>query len=267
MTLYSSFETETLYKYLQNIVNILDEPICILGGWAVYLTVNDAFNKDTGRNYLGSRDIDLGFNINKNLDKKQLKSTTIGRSISSLEKHGFNLLGFRYYKEIHFDTGKELTPEESKKIPIHNIFTMYVDPIVNEIHPSFRETFGFTPVDESLLSPVFQDKNNRIELKEFNKLLWLPSPEILLATKIKSVPNRTRDEKLIKDICDIYALNWYSGKSFKKLKDEACKLLNWKGIEKLQVFIESEKDVFQKAQTAMDIDAETIKNLFEKLIT
>ena len=113
----------------------------------------------------------------------------------------------------------------------------------------------------------FKIKNNRIELKEFNKLLWLPSPEILLATKIKSVPNRTRDEKLIKDICDIYALNWYSGKSFKKLKDEACKFLDGRDIEKLQVFIESEKDVFQKAQTAMDIDAETIKNLFEKLIT
>ncbi len=144
---------------------------------------------------------------------------------------------------------------------------MYVDPIVNEIHPSFRETFGFTPVDESLLSPVFQDKSNRIELKEFNKLLWLPSPEILLATKIKSVPNRTRDEKLIKDICDIYALNWYSGKNFKKLKDEAGQFLDERRIEKLQVFIESEKDVFQKAQTAMDIDAETIKNLFEKLLT
>ena len=30
---------------------------------------------------------------------------------------------------------------------------------------------------------------------------------------------------------------------------------------------ETEKDVFQKAQIAMDIDAQTIKNLFENLIS
>ena len=79
MALYSKFETETSYKYLQQILNILDEPICLLGGWAVYLTVNDNFQKDKGRNYLGSIDIDVGFHINKNLDKAQLKNTAIAR--------------------------------------------------------------------------------------------------------------------------------------------------------------------------------------------
>ena len=63
MTLYSIFETETSFTYLQEIVKILKEPICILGGWAVYFTVNNAFKEDQGRNYLGSRDIDLGFSF------------------------------------------------------------------------------------------------------------------------------------------------------------------------------------------------------------
>ena len=267
MALYNEFETKTSYRYLQQIVDILEEPICILGGWAVYLTVNDNFNKDQGRNYLGSRDIDIGFSIGKNIDKEKLKNTTIAKSLSLIEKEGFKPQGFRYYKEINYETGKELSTEETKQIPTHNIFTIYIDPIVDYVHPSFQEMFGFTPVDEPLLQRVFQDKKYRKERKKLNKLLWLPITEILLATKIKSVPNRTRDEKLVKDICDIYALLWYSGKNFKKLKDDTWTLLDRKSIEKLKIFIESEKDIFQKAQTAMDIGAETIKNLFEKLLT
>ncbi len=252
MALYSEFETKTSYKYLKQIVNILYEPICILGGWAVYLTANDNFNKDQGRNYLGSRDIDLGFHINKNLHKAQLKNTTIAKSLSLLRKEGFKPLGFRYYKEIHYETGKELSPEEAKRTLTHNIFAMYVDPIVDEIHPSFHEVFGFTPADEQLLTPVFKDKQYRKELREFNKLLWIPTPEILLATKIKSVPNRTRDEKLVKDICDIYALGWYSGKKFQKIKSESRNHLNPEDLTKLQVRIKSEKEMFQKAHLISD---------------
>ncbi|DAC72052.1 MAG TPA: hypothetical protein DSN98_07220 [Thermoplasmata archaeon] len=179
---------------------------------------------------------------------------------------GFNNLGFRYYKEVHYETGKELTSEEAKRTPTHDIFTIYIDPIVNKIHPSFKETFGFNPVDEPLLTPVFHHKKYRRELTEFNKHLWLPTPDILLATKIKSVPRRTKDEKLIKDICDIYSLLWYSGKDFKKIREETWNILNENDNKQLQTFIKKEQDIFQKAHIAMDIDAETIKNLFGQLL-
>ena len=152
MALYSEFETKTSYKYLQQIINILDEPICLLGRWAVYITVNDNFYKDQGRNYLGSRDIDLGFHIDKNLEEKQLNKTTISKSLKLIEKEGFKPQGFRYYKEINYETGKELTPEEAKTTPTHNIFTMFIDPIVDYIHPSFQKILRFNPVDEPLLT-------------------------------------------------------------------------------------------------------------------
>jgi hypothetical protein len=248
-------------------MKILEEPICLLGGWAVYLTVNDNFKKDQGRNYLGSRDIDLGFHINKNLDKAQLKNTTIAKSLSLLKKEGFKSIGFRYYKEINYETGKELTLKDAKRTPTHNIFTMYVDPIVDEIHPFFQNVFKFAPADEPLLKSVFKDIRYRRELEEFNRLLWIPQPEILFATKIKSIPNRTHDEKLVKDICDIYALGWYSGKNFQKIKNVLKNLLNPEDFTKLEVQLKLEKDVFQKAQTAMGIDAESIKNLLENLIS
>jgi len=266
MALYSKIETELSYKYLKQIASVLKQPICILGGWAVYLTVNENFQKDQGRDYLGSRDIDLGFHINKKSDKEQLKNTTIAHSLSSMKKEGFKPLGFRLYKEINYETGKELTPEEIQTTPTHNIFTMYIDPIVDEIHPSFRDVFGFSPVDEPLLTPVFTEKRYRKELKEFNTLLWIPTPEILLATKVKSVLNRTKDEKLIKDMCDIYALSWYSGTNFQDMKGQFRKHIKHEFLIKIQGMLQSEKEVFQKAQTAMDIDAETIKNLIEDLI-
>jgi len=266
MALYNEFETKTSYKYLKQIVSILDEPICILGGWAVYLTVNDNFKETEGRNYLGSRDIDLGFHIDKNLIQEQLNNTTMSKSLRLIEKEGFKPQGFRYYKEINYETGEEITLEDIKTTPTHNIFTIFIDPIVDYIHPSFQKILKFNPADESLLSPVFQNKKYRIELQQFNKLLWLPSPAILLATKLKSVSNRTRDEKLIKDICDIYALSWYSGKNLQEVKDESRKLITHEILTKLQGMLKSEKELFQKAQIAMDIDAETIGNLIRELL-
>jgi len=38
MTLYQKYETENAYAYLQQVVDLLEEPVCILGGWAVYFT-------------------------------------------------------------------------------------------------------------------------------------------------------------------------------------------------------------------------------------
>jgi hypothetical protein len=263
MGLYSDFETGTSYEYLQKIVEILKEPICILGGWAVYFTVNAAFQKDQGRNYLGSRDIDLGFYIDKKYTKQQLKSSTIGTALSLLEQQEFKPLGFRYYKDIHIETGKELTSEQSAKTPTHDIFQIYIDPIVNEIPPSFREVFGFDPVDEPLLTPVFQDENNRTELTEFHKHLWLPTPEILLATKLKSICNRTKDEKMIKDICDIYVLSWYSPRKFHELRQDVHTFID--NLDEISAKVEL-KEWFKKAEIAMGIKAETIKNIFVQLL-
>jgi len=263
MGLYSDFETETSYVYLKKILETLNEPICILGGWAVYFTVNNAFRKDQGRNYLGSRDIDFGFYLDEKFTKHQLKNSTIGKALKLLEKQDFKPLGFRYYKDIHIETRKELTSEQSKKTPTHDIFQIYVDPIVNEVHPMFRNVFGFDPIDESLLSYVFKDKNKRTELIEFNKRLWLPTPEILLATKLKSIYKRTKDEKLIKDICDIYVLSWYSQRNFHQLKHDAHKLID--ESEEITTKLLPE-EFFKKAEIALGIEAETIKNIFLQLL-
>jgi hypothetical protein len=110
------------------------------------------------------------------------------------------------FKEVHAETGEVLDAESAKRLPGHQIFQMYVDLIVDSIPPDFMEHFGFTPIDEPLLEHVFDSESNRIELEEFGRMLWVPTPDILLATKIKSYPGRDKYDKKIKDICDISAL-------------------------------------------------------------
>ena len=51
--MYRDKETEASYTYLEKVIRHLDRPICLLGGWAVYLLVNPLFKAERGYPYLG----------------------------------------------------------------------------------------------------------------------------------------------------------------------------------------------------------------------
>src|SRR3989344_4069686 len=82
--MYKEFETKTSYKYLQEVIKALQEPICILGGWAVFFHVNEKFQKAQGRPYLGSRDIDLGFHLDKNSSIEQMKNSLLATKLNAM---------------------------------------------------------------------------------------------------------------------------------------------------------------------------------------
>jgi hypothetical protein len=216
---YQPSETETSQKQLQNILKQLNDPLCLLGGWAVYYIVNESFQKATGRNYIGSRDIDLGFHINKDWNKEQLEKSEFINSIKTLENMGFRSVSFRLFKGFNIDNGQELTPEESAKLPLYQIFQLYIDPVVDNIHPEIRNLLGFVPIDEPLLSLVFQKDMHTI-VTFFGKATMLPKPHVLLAMKLNSAPRRDKEHKLIKDIADIYALLWHSNVPLPQLKNQ-----------------------------------------------
>lgn len=265
MELYPQYETDTSLEFLENIITIMEEPICLLGGWAVYFTVDENIRDDIGMGYLGSRDIDLGFHIKNTMASKDLNKTPLAKALRLLEKHGFMSLGSRYYKDIDIETGKELTKKQATKLPTHNIFQIFVDIIVDAIHPAFNKTFNFVPIDESLLKHVFSDTDRRIELKKFDKLVWIPTPEILLASKIKSLPQRTKDNKKVKDVCDIYSLGWYSGEKISQLK-QAIAILNTRAEKENALnCIKTEKNLLIDSQNALGIDKITIENLLISL--
>lgn len=156
--LYEPNEIKTSEKQLMKIFQQLPSTICLLGGWAAYHIVNKNFEKAHGRKYIGSRDIDLGFHINKEWTEKQLARSKFARAIRILENMNFRCISFRLVKDFDLDTGRELTPEESTRLPLYQIFQLYVDPIVDNIHPKIKDLLGFVPIDEPLLSLVFNNK-------------------------------------------------------------------------------------------------------------
>jgi hypothetical protein len=131
-----------------------------------------------------------------------LKKSEFTTAIKAIENMGFRSTSFRLVKDFDLDTGKELTLEESAKLPLYKIFQLYIDPVVDYIHPKIKELLGFVPIDEPLLSLVFQDKMYTITTI-FKKTVLLPKPHVLLAMKLNSAPNRDKENKRIKDIADI----------------------------------------------------------------
>ena len=261
--MYLEFETRTSYKYLREVIAALKEPICILGGWAVFLHVNKRFQEAQGRPYLGSRDIDLGFHLDKNATIDEMKNSALAKSLDILEKKlNFQSVAFRLLKEIHTETEEEI--EDGKSIPAHFIFPMYVDVLVDHIPQKFREVFRFQPADEPLLQFVFAGRMHREELKEFDKKLWLQKTELLLATKLNALKLRDKEHKKIKDLCDIFALLWYTKEKPRELQKKVMRYMPLKNIKKIIHVLD--EDDYQKASVQVNHSLQEIKKVVELLI-
>lgn len=252
--MYPSKETEISYHYLQHVIAHLDKPICLLGGWAVYFTVNTRFEKEKGSSYLGSRDIDLGFSDTK----------TMKKAMERLEQLGFKRHSFRYFKELHTETMRELHPDEARHVPLHDIFPMYVDLITTKANETIKAELGFMPVDEPLLVPVFEQKKKK-EMMVFGKQLLMPTPALLLAMKIKSVKERDKQHKRIKDFCDLTALCLYSGIPLDMLKREAYLFINEKHVETNLNALE--QDDYIRVGQILNIDLSVLQDLVRRLTT
>lgn len=222
--MYDDKETKRSYDYLQKVVSALEEPICLLGGWAVFLTINKNYKANIGGDYLGSRDIDLGFHLG---EEKDFSKSSFALAMKKLEQEGFKEIGGRLVKELDFDTGKELSREEAQAKPAFDIHKMFVDLMVDRIPKSLDEKSSKLLLDETLLEYVFAQKENREELEEFNKKLWLPKPWLLLAMKTKALPHRQKEDKRKKDMADIAALLLFTK------QDEPPKMLEVMGKDQI----------------------------------
>jgi hypothetical protein len=215
--LYEPIEMEVSAKYLEQVFRAIKGDVCLIGGWATYHIVGRNFEAANARKYIGSRDIDIGFHIDKGWSKEQLKRSEFSATIGLIEDIGFRPVSFRFVKDFDSETGRELTAEESARLSLFQIFQLYVDPVVDYIHPKIRNVLGFVPLDEPLLSLVFADRLYTTT-KLFGVSVLLPEPHVLLAMKLNSVINREKEHKRIKDIADIYALLWFSDLKLTKLK-------------------------------------------------
>jgi hypothetical protein len=101
--LYQPNETKTSKKQLEIVFQRLKDETCLIGGWAVYHLVNSNFKKATGRDYVGSRDIDIGFNIEEEWNEEQLRNSEFAAAIRTIEEMRFKSVSIRIgdYRAIY----------------------------------------------------------------------------------------------------------------------------------------------------------------------
>jgi hypothetical protein len=260
--LYPKYETDISQEHLTTVFSQMKEPVCLLGGWAVYLTVNARFNQDQGRNYLGSRDIDLGFHIDPAWSKNDLQKSAFAQSVKILADRGFVGLGSRFVKYYDINTKEELTEAQARRKQSYDIFQLYVDPMADNPHADAAEIVGFPLLDEPLLSHVFSGEKF-VSMDEFGGKFKMPAPEILVSTKLKSAPDRTKDDKRIKDISDMYALLWYSEVEFGELKHRVQGILGDAAIR--AVTSKFTEDDYAAVAAAIGLDAGQISRVIGDL--
>src|SRR3989344_4763591 len=183
--MYEDFQTKISFEYIDELKKELKRPLVILGGWAIYFLVTKNFHNLEGKNYLGSKDLDLGYHLKEDMSKEELSNSNLAYDLSKLKEMGFNVLGFRFMKQFNLETKEVLDIQKAKSVPQHNIVSVYIDPIVNIIPLKFKETFGFTPIDESYLTELFKE-----EKVEYGDGIIIPTPEVLLCMKLNSVLTR-----------------------------------------------------------------------------
>jgi len=264
--MYREKEVDISEKWLGTIFS-LEYNTCLIGGWAVYETVIKNFQNETGHLYIGSKDIDIGFHINPDWSFKELKNSSYMKFLNFLEQKKFQWIGFRFFKGYDYETGKELTKEQiTKKLPFE-VINLYIDPIVDNIHPDLQKKFKINPIDEPLLSKVFEfGMSNKITLSTHTKIeVNIPKPEVLLAMKFNSVDNRTKDHKRIKDIADIFALIWYSDPELEEIKEKVGRLKDFKKIKK--TITNFKDDEIIEAAKVLDYDQGFMKIIFNRFLT
>jgi hypothetical protein len=229
--MYREKEVELSQIWLKDIFS-LDYQACLIGGWAVYETVNRSYEEDIGRPYIGSKDIDIGFHIDPSWNMEQVMESDYLKFLKYLEKEGFTWVGYRFLKEYDYETGKALSKEETANKPAFEIVEFYIDPVVDNVHPLMSKELLINPIDEPLLELVFDKKMvNEVNLGN-NIKATIPQPEVLLAMKLNTVDTRTKDHKRIKDIADIFALIWHSEPDLEEIREKVTTIKNIKEIEK-----------------------------------
>lgn len=260
--MYTENETEISKSNLSSVISNTKEPVCLLGGWAVYIAVNQRFKADQGRNYLGSRDIDLGFYIDDTWSDEQLQRSAFSRSIKTLKNIKYYGIGSRLVQHYDLQTKKILTEAESKRRLKYEMFDLFVDLIVDKIHPRTKKLFGLVPIDEPFLTDVFLG-NLFSKSKYFGSEILLPHTEVLVSMKINSVLGRNKEDKRIKDIADIYSLMWYTDEKFLDLKNKVQKIC---GTDKISSTVSgfSDKD-YSLVSQATGIDKDKILRVIAEM--
>lgn len=254
---------------LQRLLEVSNPPICLLGGWAVHIHVTDDFEAVQGRPYIGSRDIDLGVDVQPVWDAATLRSKPVATTLANIEEDlEYNRGRFGFYQCFHRQTGDPLNDDEAQNYPQHQLFRVDVDvlPSTDELD-AFEEAFGFRPPSDPLLESVFEDEQAAVlndhvpwEAPEDVGLVTRP---ILAAMKVRAFPDRDESHKRLKDLADLHALVWY-GTEFNEIKEEVQRRLNSDDISRFHEQMDSES--LSAAADLVSVNPDVVKNSLRELL-
>ena len=155
----------------------------LMGGWAV-----DFLLSKRGVSHIGSRDIDIFFDPQKMTQEFVVKL---------IETRGFHPHStFRWVKFFHWESGKELTENETAKVEQYNLVRVFLDLAA----PATLDHVLYEP----LLSEVFKGDDEYWAASGYNILM--PSIGVMVRIKVKSTPERTENFKREKDLADLLAM-------------------------------------------------------------
>ena len=187
--MYDPIETDLSFNLLTDLSNECNKrniPIAIIGGWATYFYVNPTYQRAFGKNYMGSRDIDICFDHLKEQEFFQL-----------IKGMGFteNGMYFRWEKIYNRETKQYITPEQAKKEEIFNLIHIFLDLFCD------RET--------ELLKSWYIDPLKHRKIVNIDRFS-VADIDTLINLKCVALFSRDKSDKENKDACDLYALIAYS---------------------------------------------------------
>ena len=169
------------------------------------------------------------------MTKSELESTNLFKTLKILESNGYRPEGFRYRKDVAYaELGIEDDMEKNET------FTLFVDILVNSYPPSLNDLYPNCFFEVPLIEQVYNNTKYQVKISSISDNLFIPTREIIIAMKIHSLPTRGNiRNKMVKDLCDLYGLLWYSPKSLKEITKELPKFLEGNSLEQLKNTIDS----------------------------
>jgi hypothetical protein len=119
--------TELSEQELHAVFEAVEPPVCLLGGWAVHLHVTPGFHSEHGREYIGSRDIDIGVHVDASWTGEDFSETPVGDSISAIEDLGYTKSRFGFVQHFLRDSQDRISEAKASEHSIHEVFQVYLD--------------------------------------------------------------------------------------------------------------------------------------------
>lgn len=253
---------------LRPLCQIIEPPACLLGGWAVHLHVNDRFYAEYRRGYIGSRDIDIGFHVNPEWDRERLMTAPVGRSVEQVLDEGYIPLSFRFVRYYDRETGETLPEDEAMALPSYRVFDLYLDVIPDtDDLDTFHDVLGFRPPSEPLLGHVFANDAaaplTSIQSWNLPDNILIVDADLLASMKIRSIPDRNREQKRVKDVADLHALLWYV-RDYKEMKALVRSWVTDDDLAALQNHVD--ESIYDEAAELLQIDEQLVRDSIEQLI-